>query len=126
MNHFAIALLISGIHRKIALSPRKLVKRKIRRLKHDAESTAQRGVEEEGRGYCVFCCCCCCFSFYPLSVKIDCPFRTTDILTNLPPFSLHFFLSSLRLSIGGFLLHLSTYNKGLVICYILINLFYLL
>lgn len=36
------------MHRKIALSPRKLVKRKIRRLKHDAESTAQRGVEEGG------------------------------------------------------------------------------
>ena len=36
------------MNRKIALSPRKLVKRKIRRLKHDAESTAQRGVEEGG------------------------------------------------------------------------------
>ena len=36
------------MHRKIALSPRKLVKRKTRQLEHDAESTAQRGVEEGG------------------------------------------------------------------------------
>ena len=42
------------MHRKIALSPRKLVKRKIRRLKHDAESTAQRGVEEGGEATAFF------------------------------------------------------------------------
>ena len=101
------------MHRKIALSPRKLVKRKIRRLKHDAESTAQRG-EEEGEGLLRFLLLL--FFFFPLSVKIDCPLRTADILTNLLPFSLHFFPSSLRLSIEGFLPHFSTYNKGLVIC----------
>ena len=106
--------MISGIHRKIALSPRKLVKRKIGRLKHDAESTAQRGVEEGG-GATAFFDVVVVF-FFPLSVKIDCPLRTADILTNLLPFSLHFFPSSLRLSIGGFWPHLSTYNKGLVIC----------
>ena len=101
------------MHRKIALSPRKLVKRKIRRLKHDAESTAQRGVEEGGGATAFFDVVVVVF---PLSVKIDCPLRTADILTNLLPFSLHFFPSSLRLSIGGFWSHLSTYNKGLVIC----------
>lgn len=100
------------MHRKIALSPRKLVKRKIRRLKHDAESTAQGGVEEGGGATAFFDV----VVFFPLSVKIDCPLRTADILTNLLPFSLHFFPSSLRLSIGGFWPHLSTYNKGQVIC----------